>query len=177
MSADAARMVRVLGIDPGSRVTGWGIVDGDGSRNRFVGCGVIKTGNGDLGSRLRMIFEGVAGLIVEHRPDQLAVERVFIARNADSALKLGQARGAAICAALADGLVLAEYAPREIKLAVVGTGNASKEQVQHMIKVLLKLDTRPVADAADALAVAICHAHSRTLATTTRVAVRRGRRR
>lgn len=177
MNADAAGMVRVLGIDPGSRVTGWGIVDGDGRHNRFVGCGVIKTGDGDLGSRLRKIFDGVAGLIVEHRPDQLAVERVFVARNADSALKLGQARGAAICAALADGLALAEYAPREIKLAVVGTGNASKEQVQHMIKVLLKLDTRPDADAADALAVAVCHAHSRTLAATTGLAIRRGRRR
>jgi crossover junction endodeoxyribonuclease RuvC len=156
--------VRVLGIDPGSRATGWGIIDGDGRRSVHVASGVLKLGDGDIGPRLRLIFEGITRLIVEFRPTEIAIERVFVARNADSALKLGQARGAAICAALADGLPLAEYAPREVKLAVVGTGGASKEQVQHMMRIILKLDAPPQADQADALAVAICHAHSRTLA-------------
>lgn len=156
--------VRVLGIDPGSRATGWGIIDGDGRHSVHVASGVLKLGDGDLGPRLRTIFEGITRLIVEFRPTEIAIERVFMARNADSALKLGQARGAAICAALADGLPLAEYAPREIKLAVVGTGGASKEQVQHMMRIILKLDAPPQADQADALAVAVCHAHSRTLA-------------
>lgn len=156
--------VRVLGIDPGSRATGWGIIDGDGRHSVHVASGVLKLGDGDLGPRLRLIFEGITRLIVEFRPTEIAIERVFVARNADSALKLGQARGAAICAALADGLPLAEYAPREVKLAVVGTGAASKEQVQHMMRIILKLDALPQADQADALAVAICHAHSRTLA-------------
>lgn len=156
--------VRVLGIDPGSRATGWGIIDGDGRHSVHVASGVLKLGDGDLGPRLRLIFEGITRLIVEFRPTEIAIERVFVARNADSALKLGQARGAAICAALADGLPLAEYAPREIKLAVVGTGAASKEQIQHMMRIILKLDAPPQADQADALAVAICHAHSRTLA-------------
>ncbi len=177
MNAVPTRMVRVLGIDPGSRVTGWGVVEGDGRNNRYVACGVIKAGTGDIGSRLRAIFEGVAALIAEHRPEELAVERVFVSQNVDSALKLGQARGAAICAGLADGLTLAEYAPRAVKLAVVGTGNASKDQVQHMIKVLLKLEAVPGPDAADALAVAVCHAHSRTAGAAARVLVRRGRRR
>ena len=156
--------VRVLGIDPGSRATGWGIIDGDGRRSVHVASGVLKLGDGDLGPRLRLIFDGISRLIVEFRPTEIAIERVFVARNADSALKLGQARGAAICAALADGLPLAEYAPREVKLAVVGTGGASKEQVQHMMRIILKLDAPPQADQADALAVAVCHAHSRTLA-------------
>ena len=154
----------MLGIDPGSRATGWGIIDGDGRRSVHVASGVLRLGDGDLGPRLRMIFERITALIVEYRPTEVAIERVFMARNADSALKLGQARGAAICAALADGLTLAEYAPTEIKLAVVGTGGASKDQVQHMMKLLLKLDAPPQADQADALAVALCHAHSRTLA-------------
>lgn len=156
--------VRVLGIDPGSRFTGWGVIEGDGRRSVHVASGVLKLGDGELGARLRLIFDGVTRLVAEYRPQEIAVERVFVARNAESALKLGQARGAAICAALADGLPLAEYAPREIKLAVVGTGAASKEQVQHMMRVILKLSAPPQADQADALAVALCHAHSRTLA-------------
>lgn len=156
--------VRVLGIDPGSRATGWGIIDGDGRHSVHVASGVLRVGDGELGPRLRAIYDGIAALIAEHAPQEVAVERVFVARNADSALKLGQARGAAICAALAGGLPLAEYAPREVKLAVVGTGSASKEQVQHMMRMLMKLATLPPTDAADALAVALCHAHSRTLA-------------
>ena len=156
--------VRVLGIDPGSRFTGWGVIDGDGRRSVHVASGVLRLGDGDFATRLRAVFDGVTALVAEYRPQEIAIERVFVARNAGSALKLGQARGAAICAALADGLPLAEYAPREIKLAVVGTGTASKEQVQHMMRMILKLTTPPQADQADALAVALCHAHSRTLA-------------
>lgn len=163
MNAPAA-MVRVLGIDPGSRMTGWGIIEGDGRRAVHIASGVIRAGTGEIGPRLRAIFDGVAALIREYQPVELAVERVFVARNPDSALKLGQARGAAMCAGLVDGLPLSEYASREIKLAVVGTGAASKEQVQHMIKLLLKLDATPSEDAADALAVAVCHANTRTLA-------------
>lgn len=169
--------VRVLGIDPGSRITGWGIIDGDGRRTLHVASGVIRAGDGAIGERLRVIFDGVTALIREHRPTELAVESVFVARNADSALKLGQARGAAICAALADGLPLAEYAPRAIKLAVVGTGAASKEQVQHMMRMLLKLEAPPLADAADALAVAVCHANSRTVNALLATASRKGWRR
>lgn len=176
MNAPSA-MVRVLGIDPGSRVTGWGVVDGDGRRSVHVASGVIRAGTGDIGPRLRTIFDGVAALIREYQPAELAVERVFVARNPDSALKLGQARGAAMCAGLVDGLPLAEYAPREIKLAVVGTGNASKVQVQHMIRLLLKLDSKPLEDAADALAVAVCHANTRTLAAVVAAAGARGWRR
>lgn len=168
-------IVRVLGIDPGSRVTGWGVIDGDGRDSVHVASGVIHA-EGDLGPRLRTIFDGVSALIAEHRPAELAVEGVFIARNAGSALKLGQARGAAICAALADGLQLAEYAPREIKLAIVGSGGASKEQVQHMIRLLLKLPAIPSSDAADALAAALCHLHTRSTAAVLAGAARRGRR-
>jgi crossover junction endodeoxyribonuclease RuvC len=165
VSAPVAAMVRILGIDPGSRVTGWGVIDADGRRNIHVASGVIKAGSGELGGRLRAIFDGVRAVIDEHHPGELSVERVFMARNADSALKLGQARGAAICAALAEGLTLAEYAPRQIKAAIVGTGNASKEQVQHMIGVLLAMREPMPADQSDALAAAICHAHSRTVNT------------
>lgn len=156
-------MVRILGIDPGSRLTGWGIIDGDGRRSVHVASGVIKAGTGEMGERLKAIFDGVGEIIAAHQPVELSIESVFVARNADSALKLGQARGAAICAALVAGLTLSEYAPRRIKSAIVGTGNASKEQVEHMVRVLLGLRESLQADQADALAAAICHAHSRTL--------------
>lgn len=155
--------VRILGIDPGSRLTGWGIIDGDGRRNVHVASGVIKAGTGGMDTRLKAIFDGVGAVIAEYRPVELSIESVFVARNADSALKLGQARGAAICAALAAGLSLAEYAPRRIKSAIVGTGAAGKEQVEHMVRVLLGLREPLQPDQADALAAAICHAHSRTL--------------
>lgn len=156
-------MVRILGIDPGSRLTGWGVIDGDGRRSVHVASGVIKAGTGEMGERLKAIFDGVGEIIAAHQPVELSIESVFVARNADSALKLGQARGAAICAALVAGLTLSEYAPRRIKSAIVGTGNASKEQVEHMVRVLLGLRESLQADQADALAAAICHAHSRTL--------------
>ncbi|MEZ5542449.1 MAG: crossover junction endodeoxyribonuclease RuvC [Pseudomonadota bacterium] len=154
-------MTRILGIDPGSRVTGYGIVDQDGQRLTYVASGCIRAKGDTLAVRLGIILNGVAQIISEYRPDEMAIERVFINRNADSALKLGQARGAAICAAVQHALPVDEYAPREIKQAVTGTGAATKEQVQHMMCVLLALRGTPPSDAADALGIAICHGHHR----------------
>lgn len=155
---------RILGIDPGSRVTGYGLIDSDGANVRYVASGCIRTEAAELAPRLKVIYAGVRALVEEHRPREVAVERVFVHRNADSALKLGQARSAAICATFCDGIDVHEYAARAVKQAVVGQGGAEKAQVQHMVKVLLKLATELLADEADALAVALCHAHSRTLA-------------
>lgn len=154
-------MTRILGIDPGSRVTGYGIVDQDGQRIQYVASGCIRTRSDALAERLGVIFEGVTRIIAEFQPGELAIERVFLNKNADSALKLGQARGAAICAGVQQGLPVDEYAAREIKQAIVGTGAADKAQVQHMIRVLLGLRAAPPSDAADALGVAICHGHHR----------------
>lgn len=153
---------RILGLDPGSLRTGFGIIDCDAGNLRIVAQGCIATSGGPLADRLRLIHARVAELIVLHSPQEIAVERVFLAKNADSALKLGQARGAAL-AAIPVALGVHEYAPRAIKLAVVGVGGAEKTQVQHMVKQLLRLEMRLAADAADALAVAICHANSRRL--------------
>lgn len=127
--------------------------------------GCIAVGGADFVVRLRRIFEAVAALVAEHRPDEIAVERVFVHRNPDSALKLGQARGAALCAAVAHGAAAHEYAPRAIKLAISGYGAAEKHQVAQMVSVLLQMQRRPGADEADALAVALCHAQTRRLAT------------
>lgn len=160
-------MTRIIGIDPGSRATGYGVIDVGGGHSRYVASGCVRTGNGPLAERLGTIFEGLRDVIAHDRPVEMAVERVFMHRNADSALKLGQARGAAICAGITAGLPLAEYSPREIKQAVVGKGSASKDQVQHMVKVLLGLSGSLQADAADALAVALCHCH--TQSTLTRI--------
>lgn len=153
---------RILGLDPGSLRTGFGVIDCDGGNLRIVAQGCIATSGGPLADRLRTIHARVAELIELHRPEEIAVERVFLSKNADSALKLGQARGAAL-AAVPSALGVHEYAPRAIKLAVVGVGGAEKSQVAHMVKQLLRLDLRLAADAADALAIAICHAHSRKL--------------
>ena len=155
---------RILGIDPGSRVTGYGVIDSDGANVRYVASGCIRTEVAELAPRLKVIYAGVRALVEQHRPREVAVERVFVHRNADSALKLGQARSAAICATFSDGIDVHEYAARAVKQAVVGLGGAEKAQVQHMVKVLLKVATELAADEADALAVALCHAHSRTLA-------------
>lgn len=170
-----SRVIRILGIDPGSRVTGFGIVDSDGRSSRHVDSGCIRMPTGELPERLGVIFGGLREVIDRHRPTVMAVEEVFMARNAASALKLGQARGAAICAAVHGGLEVHEYAPRAIKLAVVGTGAAAKEQVQHMIGLMLALEDPPAPDAADALAVALCHAH--TQATLSRLPAGYARRR
>ncbi|QQD24515.1 crossover junction endodeoxyribonuclease RuvC [Venatoribacter cucullus] len=150
----------ILGIDPGSRITGFGIIKRNGQKIEYVVSGCIRTGDGELPERLKKIFDGVTELIQTYQPDQFAIEQVFMGKNADSALKLGQARGVAIVAAVNNGLSVAEYAPRSIKQAVVGKGGALKEQVQHMVQYLLQLPGKPQADAADALAIAICHAHT-----------------
>lgn len=153
-------MARIIGIDPGSRVTGYGVIDSDRGRLYFVACGVVKTTpNYPFATRLNEIFEGLNQVIQVHQPAVAAIEEVFLATNPRSALKLGHARGAAVVAAMQNGLAVYDYSPRAIKQAVVGYGQAAKEQVQHMVQVLLELSGRPSADAADALAVAICHAN------------------
>ncbi len=158
-----AARVRVLGIDPGSRRTGYGVVDCHGPEPTHIAHGCIAAAGDAMAPRLRAIFEGIQRLILDYQPDEVAIERVFVNRNVDSAMKLGQARGAALCAVPA-GTAVFEYAPRAIKLAVVGSGAAEKDQVAHMMKVLLQLSAVPGPDAGDALAVALCHAHSRRLA-------------
>lgn len=154
--------MRILGIDPGSRKTGFGIIDVEGDRTITVHQGVIKAGNGEFTGRLGIIFNGIRDLLEEYRPDEAAVETVFVSHNASSAIKLGQARGAAVCAVIAGGLPVAEYSPRSVKQAIVGRGAADKVQVQHMVKILLGLRETPQEDAADALAVALCHHHTQS---------------
>ena len=156
--------MRILGIDPGSRFTGFGIIEVNGDRAVTVRHGVIKTGGGEFPQRLGVIFSGLCELIEECRPDEMAIENVFVSRNPGSALKLGQARGAAICAAISNGLAVSEYSPRSIKQAIVGRGAADKVQIQHMVTVLLRLPEKPAEDAADALAVALCHQHTQQTA-------------
>jgi crossover junction endodeoxyribonuclease RuvC len=160
--------VRILGLDPGSRRTGYGVIECGPAKQAQLANGCIVAGTGALSERLRCIFEGVQALIERFKPDEIAVERVFLNRNVDSALKLGHARGAALCA-VPGQLPVFEYAPRAIKLAVVGFGGAEKEQVAHMIRALLGVEGRLPADASDALAVALCHANSRRLAMLGRV--------
>ena len=150
---------RILGIDPGSRLTGFGVLDFDGDRPSYVASGTVSSPDGEFHDRLRQIFESIREIVAEYRPDVVAIESVFMHKNAGSALKLGHARSAALCATFAFDVDVFEYAPREIKQAVVGKGSASKEQVQHMVVSLLELDGSPAADAADALAAALCHGH------------------
>lgn len=159
----APAALRILGVDPGSRITGYGLVDDRRDSLAHVQSGQIKPGNLALSGRLEKIFNGMNQVIAEYRPDLLAVEQVFVARNAHSALVLGHARGAVICAAVRAGLPVAEYGARRIKQAVVGYGAADKQQVQHMVRALLGMTQPPPEDAADALACAICHAHSRAV--------------
>lgn len=152
--------LRIIGIDPGSRFTGVGLIEQRGDRLRVLHHGVIKAGTGEFPQRLGIIFEGVKTLISTYEPQVAAVETVFVSKNASSAIKLGQARGAAVCALVDGGVSVAEYAPRAIKQALVGRGGADKVQVQHMVRVLLGLREAPQEDAADALAVALCHHHT-----------------
>ncbi len=154
-------MVRILGLDPGSRVTGYGVVDAGKGGLHYVASGCIRVGIGSMPGRLVQIQRHVSEIMETYAPVEVAIERVFMHRNPDSALKLGQARGAAICGACQAGTPVFEYAPRAVKQTVTGTGAAEKVQVQHMIKRLLALQGRVAADAADALAIAICHAHHR----------------
>jgi crossover junction endodeoxyribonuclease RuvC len=154
-------MVRILGLDPGSRITGYGVVDVGQGGVRYVASGCIRVGNGDMAGRLLEIHRHVSELVNTYTPGEIAIERVFMHRNPDSALKLGQARGAALCGACHAGAAVFEYAPRAVKLTVTGTGAAEKAQVLHMVKALLTLQGRLSADAADALAIAVCHAQHR----------------
>jgi crossover junction endodeoxyribonuclease RuvC len=152
-----------LGIDPGSRITGFGVLDFEADRAHYVASGSVRSAEGDFAARLRLIFRSVAEIATEYRPDAVVIESIFVHRNAMSALKLGQARSAALCATFALDIAVYEYAPREIKQAVVGNGAATKAQVQHMVRSLLELQGEPSPDAADALAAALCHGHQRRL--------------
>jgi crossover junction endodeoxyribonuclease RuvC len=154
---------RILGIDPGSRLTGFGVLDFHGDAPSYVTSGTVKSIDGGFADRLRRIFEAVSDIVVEYQPDVVAIESVFMHKNASSALKLGHARAAALCATFGQNIEVFEYAPRAIKQAVTGTGSATKEQVQHMIVSLLQLDGTPAPDAADALAAALCHGNQQRM--------------
>ena len=155
-------MAILLGIDPGSRITGYGVIEEVGSRCAYVASGCIRIQEAPLPERLQQIYDGITTVVQRYCPQSVGIEQVFMSKNADSALKLGQARGAAIVASTNQGLEVSEYSARQVKQAVVGTGAADKTQVQHMVKSILGLDATPQADAADALGVALCHAHTRT---------------
>jgi len=152
--------MRILGIDPGLRLTGFGVIDVDGPRLTYVASGVVRTPDADLPERLHVIFEGVREVVALHRPTVAAIEKVFVNVNPQSTLLLGQARGAAICALMTGGIGVCEYTALQTKQATVGYGKASKTQVQEMVRRLLRLSGVPTSDAADALACAICHAHA-----------------
>ena len=161
--AAAGAPARILGIDPGSRLTGIGVIEIAGPRSRCLTHEVIRLGDGPLPARLLTLMQRLRALCAEFRPDEVAMEQVFVHRNVASALVLGEARGVAVCAVAEAGLPLHEYAPASIKQAIAGNGRADKTQVQHMVRMLLNLPVSPAEDAADALACALCHAHSRTL--------------
>jgi crossover junction endodeoxyribonuclease RuvC len=168
--------MRILGIDPGSRITGFGVVNVlRNGKVQYVASGCVRVGKGTLGERLKTIYDGMSEIIRTYQPGAIAIEKVFLASNADSALKLGQARGAAITASANHAFAVAEYSARQVKRAVVGSGAADKRQVQHMVKALLDLSGAPQADAADALACAICHAHHMNGLTPARSARRKRR--
>lgn len=179
-------MIHILGIDPGFRTTGYGFIKADAQKYERIASGCIRTDSTTpLSERLCFIYKEMGTLILAHRPEEVAIEDVFVARSPGAALKLGQARAAALLAAANQGLLVAEYQPRKVKKSVVGTGNATKEQVQLMVRMLLNLAAPLQADAADALAIAICHANYRHTAvyqhlarkgrSTRAVRVRRGR--
>ena len=159
-AASTTVATRILGIDPGLRHTGFGVIDTLGSQLRYVASGCIRSGEGSLPARLKIILDGVREVIATYQPDQVAVEIVFVNVNPQSTLLLGQARGAAICGAVSCALPVAEYTALQVKQAVVGHGKAAKQQVSHMVERLLALEASPSPDAADALACAICHAHA-----------------
>lgn len=170
-------MTRILGIDPGSRKTGFGVIERIGGKVAYVTSGVIRVPEGSLPERLKVIFDAITQIIQQQSPDVVAIEQIFMAKNASSALKLGQARGAAITAAVVQDLPVYEYEARKVKQSVVGTGAADKAQVQHMVKALLRLPGTPQEDAADALAVALCHANTQDqlIALAGKRSFRRGR--
>jgi crossover junction endodeoxyribonuclease RuvC len=154
--------IRILGVDPGLRRTGWGVIDAAGTRLSFVACGCVTSdGAAPMGARLRQLHEGLAAVVAGHRPDEAAIEETFVNRDPQSALKLGQARGAALAALALCDLDIEDYAANLVKKTVVGSGHADKAQIDMMVRVLLPLSNATSADAADALAVAICHAQHR----------------
>jgi crossover junction endodeoxyribonuclease RuvC len=155
----ASPTIRILGIDPGLRITGFGVIEITSGKLSYVASGCVKVPAGELPERLKAILSNLREVIVSYAPSQVAIEKVFVNVNPQSTLLLGQARGAAICAAVVEGLGVAEYTALQVKQAVVGNGHAKKEQVQQMVKRLLKLPAEPSPDSADALACAICHAH------------------
>jgi crossover junction endodeoxyribonuclease RuvC len=155
----------ILGIDPGSNITGFGIIEAIGNKQHYLTSGSIKIKKSTFSSQLQQIYQGIIRLVTLYQPKEVAIEQVFVHINVNSALKLGQARGVAIVAAAQDGVKFAEYSARQVKQAVVGYGNAQKLQVQHMVKLLLKLPNKLAEDEADALAIAICHANSRLLSS------------
>lgn len=154
-------MTLILGIDPGSRITGFGVIQAGASKHRYITSGCIRLKSDKAALNLHQIFEALGEIIKKYQPAESAIEQIFMHRNPNSAIKLGQARGVAMLSAANHGLIVAEYSARQIKQSVVGYGAARKEQVQHMVCQLLQLSGTPQADAADALAVAICHANSR----------------
>lgn len=169
-------MALILGIDPGSRITGYGLIHAKGSQFSYLASGCIRVKADDLPQKLAQIYASLAEIIARYQPEEVAIERVFMAKNADSALKLGQARGSAVVCIANHGLAVNEYSAKEVKLAVTGTGAADKIQVQHMVKSILKLSAVPQEDAADALAIAMCHAYSSSglLALSGQLAAKRG---
>ena len=169
--------LRILGVDPGLRVTGFGIIERSGSKLEYVTSGCVRSGAGELATRLKAILDGLAEIIAANQPHEVAIEKVFVNVNPQSTLALGQARGTAICAAVLAGLPVSEYTALQVKQSVVGKGHAAKDQVQHMVRRLLALPGDPSPDAADALACAICHAHGGELGgfSTRGLRMRRGR--
>jgi crossover junction endodeoxyribonuclease RuvC len=151
--------IRILGIDPGLRITGFGVIEITAGKLTYIASGCVKVPVGELPDRLKAILSNLREVITSYQPAQVAIEKVFVNVNPQSTLLLGQARGAAICAAVVEGLGVAEYTALQVKQSVVGNGHAKKEQVQQMVKRLLKLPAEPSPDSADALACAICHAH------------------
>ena len=154
-------MIRILGIDHGSQITGYGIIDSEGNHSKHIDNGIIRVEGNDVAEKLRLIYKRISKLISDFEPDEVSIEKVFMHKNADSALKLGQARGAAITAAAMHDIEVFEYTANQVKQSTVGKGHATKQQVQHMVKILLNLPEVPFTDASDALAIALCHAHSR----------------
>jgi len=166
--------MRLIGLDPGLRITGWGVVEAEGNRLSYVACGVVRSDeNLSLAERLTMLYTGITAVLKQYAPDEAAIEETFVNRNPTSTLKLGQARGVVMLAPALLGLPVAEYPPNLIKKTVVGTGHAAKQQVGLMVRALLPGADPEIADAADALAVAICHAHHRASGRTLDQAIRR----